>query len=287
MSEPPVNPPPDGPGRPPSPPGGTGASAAGPRGSAPDGSPAGDRPPAPDPGTEPPGYGTPPPPGYGTPPPPYGAPPPPYGAPPDYGTAPPPYGAPPGYGTAPPPYGAPPGYPGSAYGPAPTGPGRPADLGVRFLARLIDFVLLFVVNAVVSLILVVGALGLDGGSFNDLAYGGDYAYRAVNGVVQAAIALAYFALMEARTGQTVGKMLLGLRTEGSDGKGRPSLDAAVRRNFWVALGALAVVPFIGSFVGGLAQLVITVVIMVTITQSPSRQGWHDRLAGGTRVVRGG
>lgn len=199
---------------------------------------------------------------------------------------PPPYGTPPGYGSAPPPYGAPPGYPTSGYGPSPTGSARPADLGVRFLARVIDLLVLLVVNIVVGLILVAGAFGLNGGSFDDFGYGGSYAYNAVDGLVGAAISLAYFALMEARTGQTVGKMLLGLRTNGPDGR-PPTLEMAVRRNFWVALGALAVVPVIGSAVGSIAQLVIAIVIMVTISQSPTREGWHDRFAGGTRVVRTG
>jgi uncharacterized RDD family membrane protein YckC len=220
--------------------------------------------PAPPPGTDPPPYG--------------GAPG--YGSTPGYGSAPPPYGS------APPPYGVPPGYPTGGYGPPPTGPGRPADLGVRFLARLIDFLVLLVVNVVVSLILVAGALGMNNGGFDSFGYGGSYAYNAVNGVIEAAIGLAYFALMESRTGQTLGKMLLGLRTQGPDGR-PPALDVAVRRNFWVALGALAVVPGIGSTVGSLAELVIAIVIMVTISQSPVRQGWHDRFAGGTQVVRTG
>ena len=109
---------------------------------------------------------------------------------------------------------------------------------------------------------------------------------AVTGLLEAAISLAYFALMESRTGQTVGKMLLKLRTEGPDGR-PPSLEVAVRRNFWVALGALGVVPVVGGLIGGLAELVISIVIIVTISQSPIRQGWHDKFAGGTRVIKVG
>jgi uncharacterized RDD family membrane protein YckC len=224
---------------------------------------------------EQPGIGYPPPPGRGDPPPAPG-----------YGTPPPGYGPPPsGYGTPPPGYGPPPpgyGTPAPGYGSAPTGFGQPADLLVRFLARLIDFILVGVVNAVISAILVVGALGLGHGSYG-YSMGGTYATRAISGLIGAALSLGYFSLMESRTGQTVGKMLLKLRTEGPDGN-PPSLDAAVRRNFWVALGALAVVPIIGGPIGSIAQLVIVIMIAVTIGQSPTREGWHDRLAG-TRVVK--
>jgi uncharacterized RDD family membrane protein YckC len=192
----------------------------------------------------------------------------------------------PGY----PPGGMPGGYtpaPGPGYGmPATGGIGQPADLLPRFLARLIDFILVGVVNFIISLIVVVGALGLGSAGYGGMSMGGSYATGAVTGLLEAAISLAYFALMESRTGQTVGKMLLKLRTEGPDGR-PPSLEVAVRRNFWVALGALGVVPVVGGLIGGLAELVISIVIIVTISQSPIRQGWHDKFAGGTRVIKVG
>jgi uncharacterized RDD family membrane protein YckC len=168
----------------------------------------------------------------------------------------------------------------------PPGVGQPADLLTRFLARLIDFILIGLVNGLISAVLLVGALGMNNG-FGGYGLGDrDYTTDAITGLVGAAISLAYFALMESRTGQTVGKMALKLRTVGPHG-GPPSLEVAVRRNFWVALGALAVVPVIGNTVGGLVQLVVVIVIAVTIGQSPVRQGWHDRFAGGTAVLRTG
>jgi uncharacterized RDD family membrane protein YckC len=153
---------------------------------------------------------------------------------------------------------------------------------MRFLARLIDSFLIGIVNAIISLIVVVGMLGLSRSGITGT--GGGYASSAISGLIGAALSLAYFAVLESRTGQTLGKMLLKLRAEGPDG-GPPSMEAALRRNFWVALGALSVVPFIGGVVGGLAEFVAIIVIMVTISQSPIRQGWHDRFAGGTRVMR--
>ena len=79
-------------------------------------------------------------------------------------------------------------------------------------------------------------------------------------------------------------MALSLRTEGPDGN-PPSLEVAIRRNFWVALGILAVVPFVGGLIGALAELVIVILIAVTVSNSPTKQGWHDNFAGGTRVVK--
>jgi uncharacterized RDD family membrane protein YckC len=193
----------------------------------------------------------------------------------------------PGYGQ--PGYGQPGGYapapaPGQAYGPV-QGVGQPADLLMRFLARLIDFILLGIVNAIIAGILLVSIFGLSGGGYG-MGMGGSYAYSALSGVIGAVIYLGYFTLMESRNGQTVGKLILKLRTEGPDGN-PPSTQVALKRNFWVALGALAVIPFVGGLIGGLAQLAIMIVIAVTISNSPTRQGWHDTFAGGTKVIKGG
>jgi uncharacterized RDD family membrane protein YckC len=107
---------------------------------------------------------------------------------------------------------------------------------------------------------------------------------AISGVITAALYLGYFTLMESRNGQTLGKMLLKLQTQGPDGA-TPTTEQALKRNFWVALGILGVIPVVGAPIGGLAELVIVIVIAVTISNSPTRQGWHDNLAGGTKVVK--
>ena len=66
----------------------------------------------------------------------------------------------------------------------------------------------------------------------------------------------------------------------------PSLEEAARRNCWVAFGVLGVVPVVGGFVGGLASLVAVILIAVGINgDTVNRQAWHDRFAGGTRVVK--
>jgi uncharacterized RDD family membrane protein YckC len=191
------------------------------------------------------------------------------------------YGQQPGgsYGAPPPPggYAQVPGY-----GPPPTGADQRPELFMRFLARAIDNILVGIVVAIIASIIGV-VFGL-GSMHYGYSVGASYAASAVSGVIGGALYLAYFALMESRRGQTVGKMALKLRTTGPDGN-PPTLDEAIRRNFWEGLGALAIIPLIGPLIGSLAELVIVIVIAVTVGQSPIGQGWHDRFAGGTRVIR--
>jgi uncharacterized RDD family membrane protein YckC len=185
------------------------------------------------------------------------------------------------------PGGPPPGgyAPAPGYGPpaATGGVGQPADLLMRFLARLIDFIIIGVVAAIISQILLVSIFGLTSGGGFGMSLGGAYAYSALSGVIDAVLYLGYFAGLESRNGQTLGKMLLKLQTQGPDG-GTPSMEQAIKRNFWVALSLLAVIPF-GGVLGGLAELVIVIVIAVTIGNSPTKQGWHDGIAGGTKVIK--
>jgi len=177
--------------------------------------------------------------------------------------------------------------PGDVPPPAPDrGVARPADLGPRFVARLIDFVLLGVANSVLVGALVAGVLlGTDTAVVEGwgLGSGMSWAANAVTTVASTLLVLAYFVLMEHHTGQTVGKMLLKLETRGPTG-GRPTLEEALRRNAWTAIGILGVVPFLG-WLSGLLSLAAVITIMVTISRSTDRHGWHDDFAGGTTVVR--
>jgi len=190
-------------------------------------------------------------------------PPPPYGA---------PAGAPSGYAAAPPP---PPG--------APAGP-VPGGLLERFLARLIDGILVGIVQAILVSAIIVGAIM---GSSGNYYTSGNYAASLVSGILSAALYVGYFAFMESSRGQTLGKMALKLHTHGPAG-GNPTLEQAVRRNIWAGAAVLAIVPVIGGLIGALIELVAVIVIAVTINGDPvARQGWHDKFAGGTRVVKEG
>ncbi|WP_426947118.1 RDD family protein [Ornithinimicrobium sp. W1679] len=163
--------------------------------------------------------------------------------------------------------------------------GRPAELLDRFLARLIDHVILLVVNFVLVSFVVVGSLmGGSGGMFGG---GGNFLTGAVGSVLATAIYLGYFAYLESSRGQTIGKMVVKLETRGAGG-GRPTIEEAVRRNIWVALTLLGILPFVGGFLAGLAQLAAMIAIAVGISSDTAgRRGWHDRFAGGTQVVKVG
>jgi hypothetical protein len=67
--------------------------------------------------------------------------------------------------------------------------------------------------------------------------------------------------------------------QGPAGAPKPDLSQSAIRN---AFTLLPVVPFVG---GQLAFIAI-VVIAVTINGSPTKQGTHDELAGGTQVLKG-
>lgn len=168
----------------------------------------------------------------------------------------------PGYPPPPNPYGAPGGYP----APPPPGwgvqpGGHPGGLGVRFGARVIDGILVGIVAGLLAL--------LFGASSNIM----------VTGLFSGVLMFGYFVAMEVTQGRTIGKMLLGLSVRGPGGAPKPDVKQSAIRN---AFTLLTIVPY----VGGLLAFIAYVVIAVTINGSPTKQGKHDELAGGTQVVKG-
>lgn len=180
--------------------------------------------------------------------------------PPQYG------GTPGGYPPPPPPsqygqppqYGQPGGYPPPQFGPA--GGQQPGSLGLRFGARLIDGIL---VSIVVSILLF--ATGLFDGYI-------------VPGIFSGVLVFAYFVAFEVTQGWTPGKKILGLSVHGPGGATKPDFkQSAIRNSFTL----LSIIPFLG----GLLAFIAYIVIAVTINGSPTKQGKHDELAGGTQVVK--
>jgi uncharacterized RDD family membrane protein YckC len=148
------------------------------------------------------------------------------------------------------------------YGYAPHGPGgQPGGLGTRFFARLIDGVLVNVVTFVLSLFV-----------FED-----DYPWL-VTGLFSGALMFGYFVLFEVTHGTSLGKRLLGLRVHGPGGAPKPNFTQSAMRNSFTLL---SVIPYLGS----LLAIIAYIVIAVTISGSPTKQGKHDELAGGTQVVK--
>ena len=153
--------------------------------------------------------------------------------------------------------------------------GANADLGTRLVARIIDAAILSAVFFMILVPLVIGSIfaGAVGMPF----FGGFRGSSFVSSLIFAALTIGYYAFMEARFGQTVGKMAMSLKVVGPSGA-NPTIEEGVKRNLWLAL---SVVPWIG----GLAQLAVMIYIAVTISNSATNTGWHDEFAGGTRVVR--
>lgn len=174
----------------------------------------------------------------------------------------------------------------------PTGPvaGRPGELLDRFLARLIDGLLLgaasWILFGIFSAMLV-SQITYDPTTATFVG-GSTVLFYIVVGVVFTVLNLGYYAFLESSRGQTVGKMLMKLRTHGPDGVSNPTMAEAVRRNIFMAWPLGFVIPVVGPMIAGLAALIGEVMIAVGINaDSVRRQGWHDRLAGGTTVVKVG
>ncbi|WP_234818039.1 RDD family protein, partial [Mycolicibacterium sphagni] len=159
---------------------------------------------------------------------------------------PPPYGQP-GYGAYPP--------------PGPVGQ-EGAGVWIRFAARLIDGILAGIVVLLISLPL-----------YNNDSYG------IFAGVISGLIPFAYFVGFEVSQGWTPAKKLLGLSVHGPGGAAKPTAQQSAIRN---AFMLLSVIPWVGWLLG----LIADIVIAVTINSSPTKQGKHDELAGGTQVVKG-
>ena len=151
--------------------------------------------------------------------------------------------------------------------PVVSGAGRPADVGPRLIARLIDGVAIWIILIILGSILSVGIFAF-GSGFDGIFL--------LFSVIAALLVVGYFALMESNMGQTLGKMVVGVRTEGPSG-GKPTFEQALKRNAWYAL-------YIIPILGWLAVLGVAIYILITINNSPARMGWHDKFAGGTRVV---
>jgi uncharacterized RDD family membrane protein YckC len=120
------------------------------------------------------------------------------------------------------------------------------SVGPRFLAVLIDTILIGIVNGIIGAAL-----------HNSGAVGG----------IAAVIAIAYYIIMEATQGATVGKMVLGLRVVRVDG-------APISWNESVIRNLLRIVDGLFFYIVG----------AILVWNSPTRQRLGDRVAK-TVVVR--
>lgn len=141
--------------------------------------------------------------------------------------------------------------------------------GVRLGALLIDFVAVWVVTLIISLIFI----DFGSGSFSTGA-------MVVLQLVSLVIWLAYRVAMEATTGATLGKMALGLKVVDASGA-QLSAQNSLMRNLWYLVSAVVgMVPFIGS----LLSIAVYIAVGVTISNDQFNQSFSDKW-GKAYVVR--
>ena len=131
-----------------------------------------------------------------------------------------------------------------------------AGIPARAAARAIDFLILVGIN---------GAIG------KQIGFGFDWL------IIAAAIVITYFVALDVVAGTTVGKAVFSLRVTDASGSKLSPKQALIRECF-ILLGAI-------PYAGPLLALAAWTCIVLTVRSSPLRQGKHDQLAGGTRVIR--
>lgn len=168
---------------------------------------------------------------------------------------------------------------------------RYAGPWIRLLALTIDGILLFAIVYVLFLVLggalvlafpaaesVMATVNLNKWPAGLVAY-----------VVLSLVMLAWYGGWQSGIGATPGMLACKLRVRDPNGQDNPSLRAAVIRNSPQALAGFG--ELTGNegidLVLGVVGFVVFAAIGITISNSPERQGFHDRLAGGTYVVRRG
>jgi uncharacterized RDD family membrane protein YckC len=145
-----------------------------------------------------------------------------------------------------------------------------ADVPNRMIAYLIDLVILFVINFVISVILF-GIMGISTGS------------ALIVVIVNLVISIGYWVWCWSSRRMTVGMQLLGLQIGSeSDGSTISTNQALIR---WAFLGLPGVLASVSSywsdalgFLLSLVGLIWIIALLVSIAQSPTKQGYHDRYA---------
>jgi len=156
--------------------------------------------------------------------------------------------------------------------PAPAAGTRPANVGKRVGAYIIDMLLLTIAFVIVGVIVGLGS-GPVPATPEAVSAGQSYMYS----VITAGLTLAYFMLLEASSGQTLGKRMLRIKALMADGS-PVTLEAAFKRRVLFVIGS--VIPLIG----GLISFAVPLAALITAIQDdPNNQGFHDRWAT-TRVV---
>lgn len=166
-----------------------------------------------------------------------------------------------------------------------------ADAPNRLVAYALDAILLAILILVASIVVSLAfgpvvAFDSDGSTPLDV----DRGLGLLDAALATAISLVYFVGTWRRLGGSPGQRLLGISVAGAEGP-RLSLKRALVRWLPIGLPAGAVallVPVLhglGDLAVDLALLAWYVVLLATIVRSPTKQGWHDRLAASVVLKR--
>ena len=123
--------------------------------------------------------------------------------------------------------------------------GETAGFGVRFVAYLIDAILIFIPSMIVQLVL----------------------GQALGGLLSFALGIGYFVYFWTNSGATVGKMAMGLKVVSAETGGLIDVSTALLR-----------------YVGYIVSIIPVGLGFLWIIWDPEKQGWHDKIAK-TRVIR--
>ncbi|NBM21102.1 RDD family protein [Streptomyces sp. GC420] len=175
------------------------------------------------------------------------------------------------------------------YGPGPYGPegygggdplaGMPplGSFGRRFLARLIDLLIVTVPLTLISLPFGGADVTSDGGDdFNDFVTDLNSSEQWVWTLITAVALVLYDWLMVRNNGQTLGKRLLGLRVAMLSDGSTPDSNASLARAAVLLLPAWLCCPC----------LWLAIISVMILADKPYKQGLHDK-AGKTVVVSTG
>jgi uncharacterized RDD family membrane protein YckC len=155
-----------------------------------------------------------------------------------------------------------------------------ADTTSRFVAYIIDLVLLLFVISVVAAVLDVSTTTVtDAGAITEIR-------NPVSSILYALVGMAYFVI--SWTGgrrSTIGQRIFNIQVGNAfDGRAL-SLEQAIRR--WLGLGSwialFGLVPGLVSL-SGVIELLWAIILLITTATSPTKQGLHDRFAN-TALVR--
>jgi uncharacterized RDD family membrane protein YckC len=172
-------------------------------------------------------------------------------------------------------------------------PGGPApgleygSAGIRLVAYIIDGIILGAISGALSGLLGLGWLRMAG---LDL-FGGDGHWLGLGGIgalgigflgwiaITTTVSGLYFVGLWTQNGATVGQALLSLEVRNAADGARIAQDQAIRRWAYLVVPVLSALPALGLFV-----LIYQLYLLVTTSNDPAKQGFHDKQVG-TVVVR--